>query len=73
MSQRAGQVFNSSVKHDAVAAYGLQISIGIQLSQHMLLGVAGIQRHQHPFNVIGMATHLLDDVGIDRGSLNQFH
>ena len=35
--------------------------------------VVGIQGHQHPIDTIGMATHLLDDLGVDRGSLNQLH
>jgi len=33
----------------------------------------GLQRHQHPFNAISMAPHLLDEVRINRGSLNQLH
>ena len=35
--------------------------------------VVGIQGNQYPIDAIGMVAHLLDDLGVDRGSLNQLH
>ena len=43
------QIFNGRIEHDAVAAHGNKIGIGIQLSHHMPVGVVGVQRHQHKF------------------------
>lgn len=54
-----GEVFNGSVKHDAVAADGHQIGVRIQFGEHVLMRVVGVQGHQHPIGAIGIAENLL--------------
>ena len=61
-----GEVFHHRVEDDAVAAYRDQISVSIQLGEHVLVRVVGIQRHQHTIETIRMATRLLDDVSHSR-------
>ena len=38
------------IEHDAVTANGHQNVVSIQLGEHMLIGVVGIQGHQHPID-----------------------
>ena len=45
----------------------------IHRNVHVLMCVVGIQGHQHSIETIGMAANLLDDLGVDRESLNQLH
>ena len=36
---------------------------GLQLGQHMVVGVIGIQAHQYPLGVADRLAYLVDDVG----------
>jgi len=52
-----GEVFDGCVEHDAVAADGHQMGVGVQFGEHVLMRVVGVQGHQHPIDGIGMAVH----------------
>ena len=42
---------------------GHQIGVSNQFGKYVLMRVVGIQGQQYPINAIGMAAHLLDDLG----------
>ena len=66
-----GQVLDAGVPDHAIGALGDERCIELQFLQHMLMGVVGIEEHHDALVAFGVLGDLLEDLGRDRGSLQQ--